>query len=47
MQVNEVAPAELERMRLLTQPVADRFAAEYDPKVVGVFNSELERIKTP
>jgi tripartite ATP-independent transporter DctP family solute receptor len=47
MQVNEVAPAELERMRLLTQPVADRFAAEYDPKVVGVFNSELKRIKTP
>jgi len=47
MQVNELAPAELERMRLLTKPVADKFAAEYDPKVVGVFNAEFKRIKTP
>jgi hypothetical protein len=34
-------------MCLLTKPVADRFAAEYDAKVVEVFKSELERIKTP
>ncbi len=44
MQVDEVAPAELERMRLLTKPVTDKFAAEYDPKVVEVFRAELERI---
>ena len=34
MQVDEVAPAELERMRLLTKPVTDKFVAAYDPKIV-------------
>ena len=44
MQVDEVAPAELQRMRLLTKPVTDKFAAAYDPKIVEVFRAELERI---
>ncbi len=45
MIVNEVAPAELERMRKATQPVADKFFAQYDPEVVKLFRSEIARIR--
>ena len=44
MQFNEIAPAELARMREKSKPVHDRFAAEYDPAMVQLFNSELERV---
>jgi tripartite ATP-independent transporter DctP family solute receptor len=44
MLVNQIAPAELARMREMVKPVYAKFAAEYDPKVVQVFNAELERI---
>jgi tripartite ATP-independent transporter DctP family solute receptor len=46
MQVNELSPAELDRIRKATQPVKDKFLAQYDPKIVKVFQTELERIKT-
>jgi len=45
MQVNEIAPAELDRMREKTKPVAERFAAEYDPTIVNLFRAELERAR--
>jgi tripartite ATP-independent transporter DctP family solute receptor len=45
MQVNEVAPAELERMRQVIQPVTDKLAADYDPAIVKAFNDELARIR--
>jgi tripartite ATP-independent transporter DctP family solute receptor len=45
MQVNEIAPAELDRMREKTKPVAERFATEYDPAIVNLFNAELERTR--
>jgi tripartite ATP-independent transporter DctP family solute receptor len=45
MQVNEIAPAELDRMREKTKPVAERFATEYDPTIVNLFNAELERTR--
>jgi hypothetical protein len=44
MQVNELAPAEVARMRTLVTPVYDKFTAEYDPALVKTFKSELERI---
>ena len=44
MQVNELAPAELDRMREKTKPISQRFAAEYDQPTVQLFNAELERI---
>jgi TRAP-type transport system periplasmic protein len=44
MQVNEIAAAELDRMRAKVKPVADKFAAQYDPALVKLFNSELERV---
>jgi tripartite ATP-independent transporter DctP family solute receptor len=41
---NEIAPAEMARMRAAVKPVHDKFAAAYDPAVVTLFNSELERV---
>ena len=43
MQVNDVPPATLARMRELTKPVAEKFAASYDPAVVKVYRAELEK----
>jgi tripartite ATP-independent transporter DctP family solute receptor len=44
MQVNAVAPAELDAMRAATKPIAEKFSAEYDPIVVKIFNAELARV---
>jgi tripartite ATP-independent transporter DctP family solute receptor len=44
MQVNEVAPAEMERMRAATKPVADKFLPQYDPEVVRVYQAEVAKI---
>jgi tripartite ATP-independent transporter DctP family solute receptor len=45
MQVNEVAPAELARMRDILKPVSEKFASTYDPAFMRDFNAELERIR--
>ena len=44
MLVNDIAPAELARMRALVKPVHEKFAASYDPAVMSLFKSELERV---
>jgi TRAP-type transport system periplasmic protein len=44
MLYNDIAPAELDRMRAEVRPVHDKFAAAYDPVVVTLFKSELERV---
>ncbi|MEY2685033.1 MAG: hypothetical protein RJA09_2177 [Pseudomonadota bacterium] len=44
MVLNEIAPAEQARMRAEVKPVHDKFAASYDPAVVRLFRSELERV---
>ena len=44
MVVNDIAPAELARMRADVEPVHDKFAASYDPAVMNLFRSELERV---
>jgi len=41
---NEIAPAEMARMRADVKPVHDKFAAAYDPAVVTLFKGELERV---
>ena len=41
---NEIGPAEMARMRAEVKPVHDKFAAAYDPAVVTLFKSELERV---
>lgn len=45
MAVNDLAPAELARMREQLKPVADRFAASYDPAFMRDFNAEMVRIR--
>ena len=45
MQVNELSPAELGRMRALLKPVSDKFAASYDPAFMRDFNAEMDRIR--
>ncbi len=44
MSYNDIAPAELARMRAEVRPVYDKFAASYEPAVVNLFKSELERV---
>jgi tripartite ATP-independent transporter DctP family solute receptor len=44
MVYNEIAPAELARMRAEVKPIYEKFAASYDPVVVNLFRSELERV---
>lgn len=44
MAVNEIAPVELDRMREKTKPIAEKFSADYDPAIVKLFNSELDRV---
>jgi len=45
MQVNELSPAELARMRDALKPVADKFAASYDPAFMRDFYAEMDRIR--
>jgi TRAP-type transport system periplasmic protein len=44
MVYNDIAPAELARMRAEVRPIYDKFSASYDPAVVTLFKSELERV---
>jgi len=44
MQVNDVPPATLAKMRELTQPIGEKFAASYDPNVVKVYRAELAKV---
>ena len=45
MLVNDVPPATLARMRELTKPVADKFAASYDPALVQLYRTELAKVQ--
>ncbi|WP_295522123.1 TRAP transporter substrate-binding protein [uncultured Pseudacidovorax sp.] len=44
MQVNDVPPTTLARMRELTKPVGEKFAASYDQSVVKVYRAELDKV---
>ena len=44
MNYSDIVPAERARMRAAVKPVHDKFAASYDPTVVNLFKSELERV---
>jgi tripartite ATP-independent transporter DctP family solute receptor len=45
MQVNEVSPAELERLRQKVQPVVDKFAREVGEPLMQQVNAELTRLR--
>lgn len=44
-QFNELAPEQQARMRQIAKPVIDKFAAQYDPAIVKLYNDELARIR--
>ena len=44
MQVNDVSKEAIAKMRETTKPVADKFAATYDQKLVELYRSEMKRI---
>jgi TRAP-type transport system periplasmic protein len=44
MLYNDVPPAELARMRVAVRPVYEKFSAAYDPAIVNLFKTELERV---
>lgn len=44
MQFNEISAPEQARMRAAVKPVHEKFAASYDPTVIKLFKSELERV---
>ena len=44
MVYNEISAAEVARMRAAVKPVHDKFAASYEPAVMTLFRSELERV---
>src|SRR3954452_12692767 len=44
MVYNDIAPAEVARMRAEVKPVYDKFGASYEPAVVNLFKTELERV---
>jgi len=46
MRVNDVPRATLAKMRELTAPVTEKFAASYDPAVVKLYRSELEKVQS-
>jgi tripartite ATP-independent transporter DctP family solute receptor len=46
MAVNDLTPAELARMRQQLKPVAEKFAASYDPAFMRDFNAEMQRIRS-
>lgn len=45
MKINDVSPAELQRMEAVVRPVTDKFAATYDPAITRGFFAELQKIK--
>jgi len=45
MQFNEVAPAEIDRMRAIARPVTEKALASYDPAIQKLYTSEVERVQ--
>jgi len=45
MEVNELSPAEVARMRELLKPVSEKFGATYDPVFMRDFNAEMARVR--
>src|SRR6478735_10169909 len=44
MAFNDIAPAEINKMRVAVKPVYEKFSASYEPAIVTLFKSELERV---
>lgn len=47
MQINDVPLATIAKMREMTKPVADKFAASYDPALVKLYRDEMAKVHGP
>lgn len=45
MKINDVPASELQRMSAAVQPIKEKFAASYDPAMVKVFFTELDKLR--
>lgn len=45
MVINEIAPAEMARMRQATASIGDKFLAQYEPQVVQLYKAELTKAR--
>lgn len=45
MQINEVAPEEIERMREQVRPTVDKLVAEYGPELMAEMNAEIAKVR--
>jgi tripartite ATP-independent transporter DctP family solute receptor len=45
MQINDVPAATVVKMQELTKPTVEKFSASYDPTLVNLYRSEMERIR--
>jgi tripartite ATP-independent transporter DctP family solute receptor len=45
MQINEVAPAEIERMREQVRPTVEKLVAEYGPELMAEMNAEIAQVR--
>lgn len=45
MQINEVAPAEIERMREQVRPTVEKLVAEYGPELMSEMNAEIAKVR--
>lgn len=46
MQVDEWPQSEIDRMREVSRPIVEKYSAQYDPKLMELFNSEIKRISS-
>lgn len=44
MLINDVPVATLTKMRELTNPAAEKFAASYDPAIVKIYRAEMDKV---
>jgi TRAP-type C4-dicarboxylate transport system substrate-binding protein len=45
IQFNEIAPAEMVRMRQVAKPLTEKFLGTYDPTLAKLYTDELARIR--
>ena len=45
MQINEVAPEEIERMREQVRPTVEKLVAEYGPELMAEMNAEIAKVR--
>ena len=46
MHINEVAPAEIERMREVVRPASEKLIAEYGPDLMAAMNAEIAKVRS-